>query len=57
MCRDATGPVEARCPRLRECQDMEVRMDRWEGEHPHSRRGQRDGMGDSGEETWKGDNI
>ena len=40
-----------------ECQGNEVGVDGWVGEHLHRSRGREDGIGCSGGETRKGDNI
>jgi len=44
-------------PQCRESQGWEMGGSRWVGEHLHGGRGTGDGIGVSGGETWKGDNI
>jgi hypothetical protein len=36
---EALGPMKAQCPSVGECQDGEVGVGRWVGEHPHRSRG------------------
>ena len=53
---EALGPGKAQCPSVGECQGREVGVGGWV-EKPHRSRGRGDGMGISGGENWKGDNI
>jgi len=43
--REAFGPVKARFPRVEKCQDVEVGVGRWEGEHTHRSREKGNGRG------------
>jgi hypothetical protein len=43
---EALGPVKVRCPSVRECQDGEVGVGEWVGEHSSQKQGKRDGIGD-----------
>ena len=36
---EALSPVKGLCPSIGECQDSEVGVSGWEGEHPHRSKG------------------
>ena len=48
MRAEALSPVKAPCSSVAECQDREVGVGRWVGEHPHRSRGKGYEMGSSG---------
>ena len=53
---EVIGPVKAQCPSVRECQGGEAEV--WgRGEHPHRSRAREGGIGGSGGEARKRDNI
>ena len=54
---EALGPVKARFSSVGEYKCGKVGVGGWEGEHPHRSRWRGDGIGSSGGETGKGDNI
>ena len=54
---ETLGPGKAQCPTIGECQGREVGVGRWVEEHPRRSRGREDGMGVSGGEAGKKDNI
>jgi hypothetical protein len=43
--RNVLGPVRAQFTSVRRCQGCELRVIRWEGEHPHRSRGKAMGYG------------
>jgi len=57
MREEVLGPRKARCPSVGECQDSEVDVGGWVGEHPHRSRGRKDGLDGFREEARKGDSI
>jgi hypothetical protein len=55
---EALDAVKAQWPRVRECQGGEVGVGEWVGEGALSlKQGRGNGIGSSGGETGKGDNI
>jgi hypothetical protein len=50
---EAFGPVKAQCPSVGECQDKEVEVGWWVGEHCHRSRGRGDGIGGFWRGNWE----
>ena len=57
MAQEALGPVQAPCPSVGECQGRETEVFGWVGLYPNRSSDRRDGMGELGQKTGKGENI